>query len=596
MKRTLSTALAVVVVLGASALAQTLRDGPGIRDRAGMFSAPAVKAAEQVLREVENSGHWQVLIETRESVGDRNLREVAIENAKKAKLRGLSIAIVKNEKKLEIEPSNSARQVFTKSELGLITGAFTRSFRKGDYDEGLIDAVAEIRRAAMKIGVRDHAKMFSPEAVKKADGVLEETRRKSNWGAILETVETLGDKSLRDAAVDQARASQVHGLYVLIAKKERKIYAQPSTSAAKVFPPEKARELENTITTAFKKNEFDTGLLEAVAAIRQDAEANPTVAAPAPPEPAQFDRKAKPAANVDAPKPPVPIDPGVVKPEGVTSTMLLLGGGALLLVLWLVFRRSRSPVSQEAQGFPPNTMYGGGGGSGPRPGQGTGYPPGSRPGPGPGAGPGPAPGYGYGPPAPGYGAGGYGAPMPPQQGGGAGGFMTGALGGAAGAIAGNILYDKFGRPHESQGPVPTQGGVFPHQSNHPSDPNANFGAGQPPEQYDPNAGVGGDWGTENPEGNVPDANPADAGGDWTGGGDESAGAGGDWGGGSDEPAEAGGDWGGGSEEEQGGGDWGGGSDEPTESGGDWGGGGSDDQGGGDWGGGNDSSEEQGGSW
>ncbi len=97
MKRTLSTALAVVVVLGASALAQTLRDGPGIRDRAGMFSAPAVKAAEQVLREVENSGHWQVLIETRESVGDRNLREVAIENAKKAKLRGLSIAIVKNE-------------------------------------------------------------------------------------------------------------------------------------------------------------------------------------------------------------------------------------------------------------------------------------------------------------------------------------------------------------------------------------------------------------------------------------------------------------------------------------------------------------------
>ncbi len=142
---------------------------------------------------------------------------------------------------------------------------------------------------AMRIGVRDHAKMFSPEAVKKADGVLEETRRKSNWGAILETVETLGDKSLREAAVDQARASQVHGIYVLIAKKERKIYAQPSTSAAKVFPPEKARELENTITTAFKKNELDTGLLEAVAAIRQDAEANPTVAAPAPPEPAQFD-------------------------------------------------------------------------------------------------------------------------------------------------------------------------------------------------------------------------------------------------------------------------------------------------------------------
>ncbi|SIN95581.1 Uncharacterized membrane protein YgcG, contains a TPM-fold domain [Singulisphaera sp. GP187] len=576
MKRTIPTALAVVVVLGASALglaqAQAPPDGPGIRDRAKMFSPQAVKKAEAVLRELESSEHSQVLIETEDTFGDRQPREVAIDNAKRANLRGLSIAISKKEHKLDIEPSESVRRIFTKGELELVKAAFTQSFRKGENDEGLLAAVAEIRRAALKVGVRDHAKMFSPEAVKEADAVLEAIRLKTPWGTVIETVETLGDKSLRDAAVEQARATQVHGLYILIAKKEHKIYAQPSESAVAVFPREKARSLENTMSAAFKKSAFDQGLREAVEVIRQDTEAAPAATALSQPEPTLLPRKAEPA-GADVPKVPAPIDPGVVKSEGVTTTTILIAGGIVLLVLWLIFRRSRSPQSQM---IPPQAMADGG--SGPRPVPGTGYPPGPRP----------APGYGAPPPSPGYGQGGYGAPMPPPQGGGAGGFMTGALGGAAGAIAGNLLYDKFGRPHEPQGPVHSQGGAFPHQdqSDHPIDPNANHGGGPASENYDPNAGVGADWGSSTPEGTEPEADPAGGGGDWGGGSDEPAEPGGDWGGGSDEPAEPGGDWGGGTDEPaEPGGDWGGGSDEPAEPGGDWGGG-TDDP----------NSEEQGGSW
>lgn len=203
MKRTIPAALAVVVVLGASALAQTVRDGPGIRDQAGMFSAQAVKKAEQVLREVEDSVRWQVLIETQDTFGNRPPREVAVDNAKKANIRGLSIAIAKKERKLDIEVSESARPVFTKGELELVKDAFTRSFRKGANDQGLLDAVAEVRRAAMKVGVRDHARMFSPDAIKEADSIIEALRRKASVGAVIETVETLGDKSLREAAIEK---------------------------------------------------------------------------------------------------------------------------------------------------------------------------------------------------------------------------------------------------------------------------------------------------------------------------------------------------------------------------------------------------------
>ena len=153
--------------------------------------------------------------------------------------------------------------------------------------------------------------------------------------------------------------------------------------------------------------------------------------------------------------------------------------------------------------------------------------------------------------------------------------MSGALGGAAGAIAGNLLYDKFGRPHESPGQGTgaghSQGAGFPHQEGPPlhSDPgfgpgsNDHFGSVPPTESYDPNAGAEADWG-----GPDPDPDQDRAGGDWGGGAEPEPPddtPGGDWGGGSDEP---GGDWSNASDEpDLPADDWSGGSDEPEGQGG-----------------------------
>jgi uncharacterized protein len=128
--------------------------------------------------------------------------------------------------------------------------------------------------------------------------------------------------------------------------------------------------------------------------------------------------------------------------------------------------------------------------------------------------------------------------------------LSGALGGLGGAIAGNILYDKFGRPHDHEGnPVQVPGSVVPEHRGDWSG-SENQDAGTPAESYDPDAGAGADWGGDNAS--------ADTGatGDW-GGGDADTGAGGDWGGG-DADTGAGGDWGGdaGADDSQGaGGDW-----------------------------------------
>ncbi len=430
----------------------------------------------------------------------------------------------------------------------------------------LVHAQTATTKTGGPVGVRDKAGMFSADTVKNVDQTLRDLRSKTHWSVAIETVDTIGDKTIKEAALENARRLQEHGLYILIAKKEHKFYVEPSNSARKAFSHDAINAIDDAITAGFKAKDFDKGLRDAVALIQHDAEATPdrsptsavapanaNATPPAPPRP----RLPGPDEPTTKPVPPAAAPAGG-EPEGSVLPILLIGGGAVLLVLFLISRAFRGPKYQS--GVPPQGLG--------QAGMGGGYAPPGQAGPGPGYARPPQPqpqpqqrGYGPPPPQAGYGYG----PPPPQQGGGAGGgFLSGVLGGAAGAVAGNILYDKFGHPHEAPG-VPQQmpGGVIPGQGSTWPPSGAGADAPAPPaETYDPNAGGGGDWGTT-------DADPAQA------QSDAEAGAGGDWGTTEPEPdAGAGGDWGGGGNDDAG-------------AGGDWGGGGNDDPG---------TSDDQGGSW
>ena len=147
--------------------------------------------------------------------------------------------------------------------------------------------------------------------------------------------------------------------------------------------------------------------------------------------------------------------------------------------------------------------------------------------------------------------------------------MSGMLGGLGGAIAGNILYDQFGRPH--QGPAHTEGNVVPPHTGSGAAAWPPDAAAQPNETYDPNAATGGEWSDANANANEPAADTGATGGDWGGGTDDSGNAGGDWGG-AEDAGGTGGDWGGGDDSGSTGGDWGGGGGDAgadTTQGGDW---------------------------
>jgi uncharacterized protein len=527
----------------------------GVFDQANLFSSDAIQQAEQTLQGLRDQTGWQVAIQTIDALNGQDIKERALAGAKKTQIRGLYILISRADHKFRIVPTPGAEAAFPEPKIRAITDALTAGFKQNAFDQGLLDAVAQIKLGAVaapkpsakgadSVAVRDQANLFSAETVQQAEQTLRDVYLDSGWQVIVQTVESLDGQDIKKRALADAETSQVHGLYLLISKNDHKFRIVPSESARRVFPQETITTISTALTEAFKQGRFDQGLLEAVAQIKAAAAATPSAAAPALDGP-------KPAAEAPvAPPAPVANKNGFPRIGNLGMPEILILGVGTLALLWVlakVFRRPQPQVMQPEPGYAPAAA-----------------PPYAPPGPGPGvrpAGPVGNPGYGYGPRA-GYPQqpGNYGPQ--PQQGG--GGFMSGMLGGLGGAVVGNILYDKFGRPH----PAPSQGGEGSHAEHGlpgapippsgPDDPNSPL---PPVETYNPDAGGGGDWTDPAP---APDPS---TGGDW---GEPAPDTGGDWGGG--EPS-GGGDWGNdsGGNDGGGGGDWGGdaGGDDDGGGGGEW---------------------------
>jgi uncharacterized membrane protein YgcG len=530
---------------------------PRVTDAAKMFSPAAVTKGAASLDELARATGWDVAIKTVDSLDGKPIRDAAFDGVKATDIHGLFLLFSKGDKKFYAASSPDAAQAFSDGGIKGIDAAITSAFKAGRFDDGLDAAVGQIRTLAAAtpvsdapVGVHDRARMFSTDALIRADDALRSFERESKWQVAVATIDALNGQDIRARAVKDATSSKVHGLFVLISKADHKIEIVPSRSAEGMFTKEKIGGIVDTLRSDFKAGKYDQGLQDAVAAIRRVVPAATAVATippivPRTPTPPPTTPVLESSATPRADEP--------VKAAPVSSNPMLMyvgiGVGALVL-LWILSRAfgSSRRAAYPAGNAPAQPQ---------RPWPTPGFAPSPSPAPGPPPGYGPprpsAPPVGYGQPGyggqqPGYGPVGYGPP--PQQGGGGGGFLSGALGGLGGAIAGNILYDQFGRPHQGgnvgghvEGHVPPPGGYGGQVPYNP--PPGQVGA--PGETYDPNAGAGGSWDT-------PDAaSPAPAG-EWEGTGDAGQPTGGDWGQPEPHAAQNGGDWGAPAPDQ--GGDWG----------------------------------------
>ena len=350
--------------------------------------------------------------------------------------------------------------------------------------------------STLAAGVKDGAKMFSPEAVRRADAALAKMESSYQVPVTIETIESVPGRptdraelrrALNAMAVEHDNKLGNHGVYMLLSKDDKAMsnVATPKW-LTRHFPEAAKLDVVTAFQSEFKKGDFDAGLAKGIAQIESSLATGKAEAGAG--WGLQAASKGKGAPAIPNAGPAIP-KPNVGGGGGGMGTLLVIG---LVIVAGLFVVRLLSGMARGMSG---------GNGQQQAMGQNFRGAPGYGPQPGPG------------------GMGGYGGGVP-QRGG--GGFMSGLMGGLGGAVAGNWLYDKFGRQHGG-----TPG----------SDVGGSPGAGSyDPTQNDVTAGEGGGqegWG-DNSGGGVADSGGGGA--DWGG---DAGGGGGDWGGGG---GGGGGDW------------------------------------------------------
>jgi uncharacterized protein len=283
--------------------------------------------------------------------------------------------------------------------------------------------------------VRDQAGMFSADAVKQAEAELNQVERTHRIATVIETVGSLQGQDIADVSLDRAERSGIHGIYILIARDEHKLYSRVSGQYRRAINAGRQAQIREAIEAGFKKRDFDGGLLQGVKAIR-------TVVDDAVSKDGRLPAGAPPGGRGRA----LPMPRGH---QGGFGLGTLLGIGLVIVAVLIGIRLL-------------GALFGGGA-------RGYGAPGGMR-----------RPGFGPG----------YGAP-------GGGGFMSSLFGGIGGALAGNWLYDQFsGRHHGGYSDSSAYGGtptVGPDPDDWSSGGGGAWGGGDAGGGGDWGGG-GGDWG------------------------------------------------------------------------------------------------------
>ena len=115
-----------------------------IRDKAGMFSAEAVRKAESELDRISDEYKVPVTIETVGTLEGDSINAVLKREAKKIDARGLYVLIAKKEHKIQAEVSPQYAKHLGGAREEAVYKSFEPGFMKGDFDAGLMAGVSKI--------------------------------------------------------------------------------------------------------------------------------------------------------------------------------------------------------------------------------------------------------------------------------------------------------------------------------------------------------------------------------------------------------------------------------------------------------------------
>lgn len=143
------TASLALLVLAWSLPCLTQIGPAGVFDQVALFSTGAIRQAEQTLQGLRDQTGWQVAIQTIDALNGQDIQERAPAGANKARVHGLYVLISKTDRKLRIVPGPGTGVVFPEPKVRAVTDAFTARFKQNAFDQGLLDAVDQIKLDAV---------------------------------------------------------------------------------------------------------------------------------------------------------------------------------------------------------------------------------------------------------------------------------------------------------------------------------------------------------------------------------------------------------------------------------------------------------------
>jgi uncharacterized membrane protein YgcG len=138
--------------------------------------------------------------------------------------------------------------------------------------------------AAVAPEIKDNAKFFSPDVVKKANEEIREIFRKYDKDLLLETFMTVpGDQTdkvkgmsseergrfFQNWAEERSKAKVVNGIYILVCKEPSYLRLVVTPKAHGVFDKAAQDQLSKLLLTNFREKKFDEGLVAAVKFVRE---------------------------------------------------------------------------------------------------------------------------------------------------------------------------------------------------------------------------------------------------------------------------------------------------------------------------------------
>lgn len=112
--------------------------------------------------------------------------------------------------------------------------------------------------------VRDNAKVFDDEAIAASRKELRRIEHETSVAIVIETIETLKGEALDKAAERLARQTGIHGVFILIAKKEHEIDVLASRHYQSGLTRAYRDMIKEHFTNDFRNREFNAGLKHGV--------------------------------------------------------------------------------------------------------------------------------------------------------------------------------------------------------------------------------------------------------------------------------------------------------------------------------------------